>query len=81
MTGDLDQPLGNDVGVRLNGLYEDGDSFRHHVDLEALRDQSDARRAQAGPDTRIDLGYEYFHDRRTADRGVPADGRRAAQGL
>ena len=28
----------------------------------------------AGPDTRIDLSYEYFHDRRTADRGVPADG-------
>ena len=27
-----------------------------------------------GPDTRIDLSYEYFHDRRTADRGVPADG-------
>jgi catecholate siderophore receptor len=24
--------------------------------------------------TRIDLGYEHFYDRRTADRGVPADG-------
>ena len=23
-------------------------------------------------DTRIDLGYEYLHDRRTADRGVPS---------
>ena len=24
------------------------------------------------PDTRIDLGYEYLHDRRTTDRGVPS---------
>ena len=32
------------------------------------------RRILAGPDTRIDLSYEYFHDRRTADRGVPANG-------
>ena len=28
----------------------------------------------ARPDTRIDLSYEYFHDRRTADRGVPSHG-------
>ena len=34
----------------------------------------------AGPDTRIDLSYEYFHDRRTADRGVPADGDEPVRG-
>ena len=27
---------------------------------------------RAGDNTRIDVGYEYFHDRRTADRGVPS---------
>jgi catecholate siderophore receptor len=27
---------------------------------------------EAGERTRIDLSYEYFHDRRTADRGVPS---------
>src|ERR671916_773348 len=34
LTGDVDQPLGADVGIRLNGVYENGDSFRRHVDLE-----------------------------------------------
>src|SRR6185369_12281780 len=33
LTGDWDQPLGSSFGVRLNAMYEDGDSFRHHVDL------------------------------------------------
>jgi len=72
-TGDVDQPLGSDVGVRLNGVYEDGDSFRHHVDLKRYGLNPTAA-IELGPDTRIDLSYEYFHDRRTADRGVPADG-------
>ncbi len=35
----------------------------------------------AGPDTRVDLSYEYFHDRRTADRGVPADGGEPLRGF
>ena len=54
-------------------MYEDGDSFRHHVDLKRYGINPTAA-LLAGPDTRIDLSYEYFHDRRTADRGVPADG-------
>ena len=33
-TGDVDQPLGSGVGLRVNGVYENGDSFRRHVDLE-----------------------------------------------
>ena len=53
-------------------MYENGDSFRRHVDLERYGDQSDGRRPAPGRDTRIDLGYEYFHDRRTTDRGVPS---------
>jgi len=72
-TGDVDQPLGSNVGVRLNGVYEDGDSFRHHVDLKRYGLNPTAA-VELGPDTRIDLSYEYFHDRRTADRGVPANG-------
>lgn len=72
-TADVDQPLSSSVGVRVNGLYEDGDSFRHHVDLERYGINPTVA-VLAGPSTRIDLGYEFFHDRRTADRGVPADG-------
>jgi catecholate siderophore receptor len=73
LTGDVDQPFGDSFGVRINGLYEDGDSFRHHVDLKRYGINPTAA-LLVGPDTRIDLSYEYFHDRRTADRGVPADG-------
>ena len=72
-TFDLDQPLSSAVGVRLNGLYENSDSFRRHVDLERYGINPTVA-LLAGPDTRIDFSYEYFHDRRTADRGVPANG-------
>src|ERR671912_1791356 len=34
LTTDLDQPLGKAAGVRLNAMYENGDSFRRHVDLK-----------------------------------------------
>jgi catecholate siderophore receptor len=73
LTGDFDQPLSANAGLRLNAMYEDGDSFRHHVDLKRYGINPTAA-ILAGPNTRIDLSYEYFHDRRTADRGVPANG-------
>ena len=72
-TADLDQPLSNAIALRLNGLYENSDSFRRHVELKRYGINPTAA-LLAGPATRIDLSYEYFHDRRTADRGVPAEG-------
>jgi catecholate siderophore receptor len=71
VTGDFDQPLSAGVGLRLNGLYENGDSFRRHVDLERYGINPTAG-VLVGSRTRLDLGYEYFHDRRTTDRGVPS---------
>jgi catecholate siderophore receptor len=68
---DLDQPLSGNVGVRLNAMYEDGDSFRRHVDLKRYGINPTAA-FLLGSNTRIDLSYEHFHDRRTADRGVPS---------
>jgi catecholate siderophore receptor len=73
LTGDFDQPLGSASGARLNLMYEDGNSFRRHVDLERYGFNPTAA-LLLGPDTRIDVSYEYFHDRRTTDRGVPANG-------
>jgi catecholate siderophore receptor len=73
LAGDVDEPFNGGFGLRLNGVYEDGDSFRHHVDLKRYGINPTAA-VVLGPDTRIDLSYEYFHDRRTADRGVVADG-------
>jgi catecholate siderophore receptor len=71
VSGDFDQPVANGVGVRLNAMYEDADSFRRHVDLKRYGINPTVG-IQVGPDTRIDLSYEHFHDRRTADRGVPS---------
>ena len=34
LTTDLDQPLSGTLGLRVNGVYEDSDSFRRHVDLK-----------------------------------------------
>ena len=34
LTGDVDQPLAAGAGLRVNGMYENGDSFRRHVDLK-----------------------------------------------
>jgi catecholate siderophore receptor len=77
LTGDIDQPLGATVGVRVNGMYENGDSFRHHVDLERYGINPTVG-IMAGQGTRIDLSYEFVHDRRTTDRGVPSDARNGA---
>ncbi|HET9355263.1 MAG TPA: TonB-dependent siderophore receptor [Sphingomicrobium sp.] len=71
LAGDVDQPLGSAVGLRVNALYENVDSFRRHVDLERYGINPTVGFA-LGADTRLDLSYEYFHDRRTADRGVPS---------
>ena len=72
LTGDVDQPLGSGAGLRVNGVYENGDSFRRHVDLERYA-VNPVVGFKLGSDTRIDLSYEYMHDRRTADRGIPAE--------
>jgi catecholate siderophore receptor len=78
LTGDLDQPLAESAGLRLNGVYENGESFRRGVELE--RYGVNPVVGAAFGDTRIDLSYEYFHDRRTADRGLPAASGRPLRG-
>ena len=80
ISGDLDQPLSDALAVRLNGVYENSDSFRRHVDLKRYSINPTAA-VLVGPNTRVDLSYEYFHDRRTADRGVPADGNEPIRGF
>lgn len=80
LTGDVDHALSSGIAVRVNGLFEDADSFRHHVDLKRYGLNPTAA-IQAGPNTRIDVGYEYFHDRRTADRGLPSEAGEPLEGF
>jgi len=70
-TADVDLPVTGALGVRVNSLWEKADSFRRHTEIKRYGINPTVG-ILAGPDTRFDLSYEYFHDRRTADRGVPS---------
>ena len=70
-TADIDQPLTGSIGLRVNALFENADSFRRNVDLERYGINPTIGFA-LGAESRIDLAYEYFHDRRTTDRGLPS---------
>jgi catecholate siderophore receptor len=69
--GDVNHPLNDTVAVRLNGLYENSNSFRDHVNLERFGVNPTFTIAP-GKQTQIRLGYEHFRDYRTADRGIPS---------
>jgi catecholate siderophore receptor len=70
-TADVDLAVTGSVGVRVNSVWEKGDSFRRDVEMKRYGINPTVGFV-AGPDTRIDLSYEYFHDRRTTDRGIPS---------
>jgi catecholate siderophore receptor len=71
IAGDFDQPIGEKFAFRLNGMYEDSNSFRNYFNLERY---GIAPTVTIAPDekTTVRLGYEYFHDGRLTDRGVPS---------
>src|SRR4029450_5090354 len=70
-TADFDQPLNDKIAFRLNGMYENSDSFRDFVNLERYG-IAPALTIAATKATRISLDYEHFHDDRVADRGIPS---------
>lgn len=74
-TTDLGQPINNRLALRLNGLYENSGSFRQGVNLERYGINPTATLV-VGPKTAVKLSYEYFHDGRVADRGIPSFARR-----
>jgi catecholate siderophore receptor len=67
--GDVDQPLGDTVAFRLNGMYENSNSFRDRVELERYA-VNPTLTWNAGGRTRVVAGYEHLHDERVADRGI-----------
>ncbi|HKA20612.1 MAG TPA: TonB-dependent siderophore receptor [Blastocatellia bacterium] len=68
---DLNQPINNRMAFRLDGVYEDFDSFRDFVGIERYG-INPTLTINPGSQTRITLGYEHFRDYRTADRGIPS---------
>ena len=69
VTADVDRPLSSTVAVRLNGVYENSDSFRDFVNLERYGVNPTVTFAPSDR-TRVIVNYEYLHDDRTADRGI-----------
>ena len=70
-TIDVGQGINERFALRLNGLYEDSESYRDDVDLKRYGLNPTAAFA-IGDSTIVRLGYEHFSDERTADRGVPS---------
>ena len=70
-TADLGDQISSTSAYRLTGLVEDSGTYRKGVTVER-QGINPTFAAGLGQNTMIRLGYEYFHDRRTADRGVPS---------
>ncbi len=68
-TADFDQPIRDRVAFRMNGMYENSDSFRKYVNLERYGINPTVTVA-ATADTMVSVGFEHFHDGRVADRGI-----------
>jgi catecholate siderophore receptor len=71
VAGDVNQPIGDRVAFRLNGMYENDGSFRNGVTLERYGVNPTFTIA-ASPKTRLTLGYENLYDHRVSDRGIPS---------
>ncbi|MFN2530663.1 MAG: TonB-dependent siderophore receptor [Pyrinomonadaceae bacterium] len=71
LTMDLNQPVNERLALRLNGVYERSGSFRRFVDLER-NGLNPTLTVVVDPNTSITSSYEWFNDRRVADRGIPS---------
>ena len=68
-SADVNQPLTAAVALRLNGVFEDADSFRHDVGLQRYGIAPSVTFV-ASARTMLTVDYEHFHDGRVADRGI-----------
>jgi catecholate siderophore receptor len=69
-TLDVGGPLGTHVAARLDGVYEKSRGFRDASRLSRRGVTPTATIVAGGNVVRVD--YEYFHDDRTVDRGIPS---------
>jgi catecholate siderophore receptor len=71
VTADVGGPFSDAFAGRLTAMYEDTDGYRdgYHLERYGVNPTASLR---AGDQTLITLGYELYHDERTADRGIPS---------
>ena len=65
----INQPLGEKVALRLDGMFEDSGSFRDSVGL-TRRGVTPTLTYNSTDRTKVTLRHEYLLDHRTADRGI-----------
>ncbi len=70
---DVGRPVSDAAAIRVNAMYENSDLFRRGATLQRYGINPTVTVA-AGGATRVTAGIEYFHDDRTADRGIPSFG-------
>ncbi len=71
VAADFNQPFNNKVALRVNGMYENSDTFRDFVSIERYG-INPTLTFLPGKQTRITLSYENFRDYRGSDRGIPS---------
>jgi catecholate siderophore receptor len=69
---DVGGALNDAAALRFNGVYEQSESYRDYLEIERYGANPTAA-LRLGGDTTLRLGYEYFADDRTVDRGVPSE--------
>jgi len=70
-SADAGHNFGDRAAIRLNGVYENSDSFRREVNVERYG-VAPSLTLQLGSRTQLRASYEYFNDQRTVDRGIPS---------
>jgi catecholate siderophore receptor len=68
---DFDQPFGSRAALRVNGVFEDANSFRNFGGLRRYAFNPTLTLLPTDK-TRVVLGYARLRDDRVADRGVPS---------
>lgn len=68
-SADFGDGLTESIAARVTAMYEDSGSYRDGVNLERFGFNPTIA-FQLGANTSLRAGYEFFHDGRTADRGI-----------
>jgi catecholate siderophore receptor len=68
---DVGDRINDDLAIRFNTMYEKSGTFRQHGDLERYGFNPTAT-INLAKTTDLKVGYEYFHDSRFNDRGIPS---------
>jgi catecholate siderophore receptor len=71
VSGDVGGKITDTLYGRINGVFEDSDTYRDFTHLQR-GGINPTLTWLATPLTKVKLSYEYFHDYRTADRGIPS---------